>query len=1015
MLTMNRKLSRALCSTAICGSLALPVAFATGAYAQDQDEDADVEEIIVTGSRIKRRDFEAPNPVTTINAEDIRVSGETDMAKLLRETPALAASLTATGSVATTAGEGFSDDTGIGALNLRALGTNRTLVLVNGRRHVAAQQGVATVDVNTIPIALIERVETVTGGGSAVYGADAVTGVVNFILKDDFEGLDYRAQYGISDQGDASSYFAAVTAGGNFADDRGNAVISVEYTRQSPLLARDRPKIFGEESFTLVSNSAALTQGLGLDPDASNVFIPDFRINFSSAAGILAIREAGTFPSVFTGLLFGDDDFGIIPGVPSLQIFRDGTLRTFDRGFESNPFEVSGGDGIQQRNPAEFITAKFERINVNSLVRYEINDRIEIFGEMKFTQADSKDADSIVFFDDIPIALDNAFIPAALRAQLDAVIANGITPEIVMARDILDEAVQTGPESSRTTFRIVGGLRGDFDSGLSWEVSYNYGRTDVNTEIVNSMVTDRFFAGVDAVVDPDTGETVCRSDLDPSAEPPVSPFPSMKPGFNTFRPGPGSGCIPINLFGDNSITAESGAFAFIRVQDRTRIEQQQVLAVLSGDTAEFLNLPAGPIGFAGGFEYRREESDFLPSGLERSGNLWATFTEAAAAIKGNFDVAEFFGEFRLPIFKDKGLADLLDINGSFRYSDYSTSGGVWTYGINTVWQLNPSIRFRAAYNRAVRSPNVFELFSPTQPAFIGVTADPCNVSNVNAGTEFRIANCDILVGPGFDAGNFLTARQTGTFGGNPGLDPESADTYTVGAVFQPSFIPGLSITVDYYNISIADAIDSLSGAAIAALCVDLPTLNNSFCDAIERDPSRGNAIVGFTSGNVNLSKFSTEGIDFTVEYQHPLGDFGSLKHAIIGTHVINNIDFPDQNDPEASFPREGEFGIPTWMLNYQASWSYDKVGVVYQIRYQNSQLNAGISNEDVVGDPNFASPLNTGNSFVHDISFRWDVREQFSVNAGVNNIGDRIPFIAALTRPVDAIGRTFFLSISGGF
>ena len=1013
---------------ALLGSAATLVAsfaLGAGAYAQDAADEESIEEVVVTGSRIIRRDIDAPSPVTVIGAIDIRDSGETDVSKLLREIPSLNGSLTATGSVVTGFSSDLSDDAGVGRLNLRNLGTNRTLVLVNGRRHVSAIQGSADVDTSTIPIALIERVETTTGGGSSIYGADAVSGVINFVLKDDFEGIDYRGQYSVSDEGDADNIFAAVTGGINFDDDRGNAVLSVEYTRQSRINRADRDDGFGEGFFDLIANSDELTAALGRDPNADNVFVPDFRINFSSSAGIIALYDAAAGGSVFGGIVNGPADGGSIAGegsiagVPSVQVFSNGVLRAFDFGVPSSPFESSGGDGIQAANPNAAIVPFIDKININGLFRYELTEGIEMYSEIKYVQTRAVDGDGIPFNDDIPIALDNAYIPTELRAQIDQAIADGITPEITMSRDILDREAIGGSDTDRNTLRLVGGLRGDFDNGWRWDVSYNFGRTEIDTVNINSRVEDRFFAGVDAVVDPATGNIVCRSDLDSSALPPGSPFPSNRPGFLTFDPGDGQ-CIPINLFGTDSITADSAAFAFIDTLESSTIEQRQFLATLAGDSSGMFELPAGPVDFAIGFEYRDEKSSFIPPELERAGLLYNTVGEARDIVNGEYDVKEIFGEVSIPIFEDVAFAESLRIDASFRYTDHSTAGSIETYGAAMNWQIDPNIRIRGAYNRAVRAPNIFELFSPAQPAFIGVTQDPCNPQNITAGTSNRAANCAQFVDAGFDAADFLSARVAGSTGGNPGLAPETADTYTLGVVLTPEFAPGLTITADYYNIEIKDAIDALTGAEVANLCVDLPTINNPFCAAITRDPSNGNAISNFESGNVNLGAFSTEGIDVAVNYSLELsevmdGDYGSLDQTLTATHTFNNIEFPDPLDPAFALPDEGQLGIPTWIVNYQARWTYNDFSLTWQTRYQNSQLNIGINNEDIADNPTFADPLNSGSAFVHDVSATYRVNDYADITFGVNNLGDRSPFIGSLTRPVDPIGRTFFLQLSGNF
>ncbi|MEO0975518.1 MAG: TonB-dependent receptor, partial [Pseudomonadota bacterium] len=347
---------------------------------------------------------------------------------------------------------------------------------------------------------------------------------------------------------------------------------------------------------------------------------------------------------------------------------------------------------------------------------------------------------------------------------------------------------------------------------------------------------------------------VCRSDLDPDTIPPSSPFPSSREGFLTFAAGDGS-CVPLSLFGTNSITSDAVGFAFIDAQSEATLVQTQILATLVGDSAQYFSLPGGPLAFALGFEHREEESRFVPPELERSGLLYNTLNEARDIVDGGFDTNEAFIELSAPLLSDVPGAQMLRIDGSYRWTNHSTAGDIQTFGTGIVWEPITGVRLRGSYNRAVRAPNIFELFSPPQPSFIGVTADPCNPQNINAGTEFREQNCLQFVAPGFDAADFLSARVAGTTGGNPDLQSEDADTYTVGLVWQPSFLDGAVLTIDYYNLQIEQAIDSLSGAEIAELCVDLPTIQNPFCSQIQRNPNNGNAISGFTSGNVNLGAF----------------------------------------------------------------------------------------------------------------------------------------------------------------
>lgn len=990
-----------------------------GALAQDQDNaNVVVEEVVVTGSRIRRTDLEAPSPVTVVSAVDLVESGETDISELLRNVPALNSTLTASQSALTA-----DSPNGVGQLDLRGLGVDRTLVLVNGRRHVSGVQGSAAVDVSTIPLALIESIETVTGAGATVYGSDAVSGVVNFNLKDDFEGVDYRGQFSISDNGDAENYFAALTLGSNFADDRGNAVISIEYARQESIVAQDRDFAFPGLA-SLIPNSPEVAAAFGLNPDADNVFVPNVTLPISSPFGTIALFGSA-FGATVGGPDFDGPNIGGVPtigGVPIAQVIDEtGTLRPFDFGVFSDGFNASGGDGIGTTFPTEVLIPDIERVVVNANTNYKVNSYVTAFLETKFAFTSTLDSDGVNGFnDDIPIAADNAFIPAALQAQIDDLTAQGFSPEIVISRDQIDDLVRPETESDRYTFRAVGGLRGELDNGWRWEASFNYGRTEVNETFINTRIEDRFFAGVDAVVDPDTGNIVCRSDLDPTAVPPVSPFPTAREGFLTFDPGDGQ-CAPINIFGLNQISAEGAAFAFIPVEDNEELEQRIIQVLIDGDSSSYFELPAGPVAFSAGFEYREEESEFSPSDFETAGLIFNSVTTAVSPVEGDFDVTEFYGEVAIPLVRDVFLVESLSLEGSARYSDYSTVGSVFTWAVGASWQVTDDIRFRGAFNRSVRAPNVFELFSPNQPIFLDADADPCNPQNINAGSEFRASNCAALgLSPDFNSTDFVSAFITGQGGGNPDLTEETSDTYTIGLVYTPSYVPGLNVTVDYYNIRIEDAIDQIDAVTLVENCVDAPSIENSFCPLIERDATFG-FITGFTSGQTNIAALETEGVDFSADYSFDLEslvgspDYGNMSLQVSGLYLINNDDFPFQDFPDQIDTNLGELNFPEWIVNFVARWQRENYGLTYTMRFEDSQLLDTVENEEIAGNPLFADPLTTGSGFVHDISAFYNVNENLTLRVSVNNIGDREPFLSSLIRPIGPIGRTFVFNVSGNF
>ncbi len=1094
----------ALAAALLVAGLAPATASAQDSVAEDDPAAEDkAEQIVVTGSRIALdAATESASPITVVTGDQVLTSGQADIASLLRNIPALQGTLPGIDSV-NQAATGDSSDLGLSLLNLRNLGTVRTLTLVDGRRHVPGTGGSAAVDINHIPQARIKSVEVLTGGASSIYGADAVTGVVNFSLRSgrDFDGIEYNFQGGISGQGDAESFTASVAMGGEFADGRGSAVISAEYRKQTLLIAADR-SFAGTGQFTLsAANQATLdllgiTQaqlGLPAGQIPSNVFVPNRTLPISSAFGIIAIDRS----AFIAGRNAGRAGTTVaIPGttIPTAQVFDNGQLRAFNPGLSVGGFDSSGGDGIGA-NTNDIILPELDQLVVSTGADYEVTPGVTAFLEGTFAFTSGRDQSGAPFNDDIPIRLDNPFIPASLRAQIPVVQAAGRTVNLNMSRDILDIDVLSREETERNTWRIVGGFKGEIDDlGWDWEVSYNYGRTEVESVFTNTRIDDRYFYAIDAVAltaaniggfrpssatkairngqdisinasSAQIGDIICRSQLDGSAAgAPDFPVPPTNPDGTvralTFTPGDGQ-CAPINLFGLNSIQGAGADFAFLDITDSTIITQQQFLATLAGDSASFFELPGGPLGFAVGFEYRKDTSQFNPSTFRYAPPI------TSGAVNGGptrpspdpsfqdpaISVYEAFGELRAPLLADMKFIDLLEVQGAIRYSDYNTIGKTLAWSAGGRYKPIESLTFRGTYSVAVRAPNLAELFGPLTPATLGLTADPCSVVNIGAGSSFRQANCNTLVGPNFDPTNFASAFRPGTNGGNPNLSEEEAETFTAGFVFEPAgFLDGLTLIADYYDISITGAIGSLTGAEIAAACVDLPTTNNQFCGQIDRDPTT-KVISFFRSGLVNLGALNVRGIDFAANYKFDVADVigsegGSLSLSVTGTRFLEDEQVFDATadvliaaitDPlerqRAALSNEitndnlGTLGNPKWIANFGVAWNLDKLTLGWNGRFESSQLANGIDNNEVkeavieggavvVKDDNTFLPLvqrDTGSSMVSDFFGSYDFSDKFSLYGGINNAFDRDPYLGSLVRPIGVRGRFFYVGIRGSF
>lgn len=1064
------------------------------------------ESIVVTGSRISiDATTESTSPITVVSAEDIALSGQPDLATQLRQVPALQGSLTGIDSVNQAPAGDEGSDLGLSRLNLRNLGTVRTLVLENGHRHVPGTGGSAAVDIGAIPQGRIKSVEVLTGGASSIYGADAVSGVVNFTLRSgrDFDGLEFNMQGGISSRGDAENYSVSLAGGGEFMDGRGSAVFSVDYSKQASITASDR-SFAGTGLYGLGFANEAIFDLLGLtDSDfglpagerPSQAFYPNVTLPVSSRFGIIALGNGGASAFDAVNEILPDGTVPRIPGtnIPVAQVFDGTTLRAFDGGTFVDAFSASGGDGIGA-NVNELIIPEIEQLVFSAGADFEITPGITAFFEGKYAFTDGIDATGTPFNDDIPIRLDNPFIPAALRAQVTQLQNLGQSPVIAVSRDIQDIDVLPTENTERSTIRFVTGLRGEFDKlGWKWELSYNYGRTEVESVFRNTRLDDRYFYAIDAValtagnlaafrannrtvsairggqsiqINPNNaqaGDIICRSELDGTA-PGVSPFP--RPPRNpdgtgraiSFTPRTGV-CAPINIFGPDAINGAGADFAFVDITNSTILTQQQLLGTLSGDTAEFFELPGGPIGFAAGFEWRKDTSLFTPSPLQNSPGITSGVVSSGSPVRPSPDprfqdpsieVTEGFGEIRLPLLADLKFVDLLEVNGAIRYSDYNTIGKTLAWTVGGRYKPHETLTLRGTYSVAVRAPNLAELFGPVRAATIGLLADPCAAQNITQGSNFREANCAKFVAPGFNPANFGSAFRPGTTGGNPNLQEEEAKTFTAGLVWEPNgMLDGLSVIADYYDIEITNAVGSLTGLQIAAACVDLPTTDNQFCPLITRNPTNG-LIENFTAGNVNLGAITARGIDFAATYGFdvPFGqDLGSIALSVTGTYFLEDSSIFDATGgaglegltgaeleqalliQDITNDNVGELGSPEFIANLGITWNVSDFTLGWSGRFESSQLAPNVGRIQVVDvviengsvvvkDDNTFIPLSqrdTGDSMVHDLFASYDFSEKFSLYGGVNNLLDRDPFLGSLVRPAGVRGRFFYVGLRGKF
>ena len=954
-----------------CGLCVAFPAFAQQSAPADPPADpAPAADIVVTGSRIVRPDFRAPNPIVSTTAKDIVESGQTNVTNFLLRVPALTNSVdsTQTAGVNRLNAQPFGA-AGLNLLDLRGLGSARTLVLVDGRRHVSGQINTAAVDINAIPTDLIERVDVLTGSASAVYGADGVSGMVNFIMKRNFEGVQARSQFGISRYGDAGNRFGSLTAGHNFAGGRGNATLSYEYNADDPVGNDDRPFLRQDRRRYLIPNDARTT-----DPKATALILQgDLRYPNESQFGAVDV----------------DGD-----GVPDLR----GDGKRYDPG-RSVAYYGTGGDNTPVAGFVGDLLPHTVRHAVNALGTYEFSPAAKLSLDAKFVHNTVTTFDSFTGNYPATLSIDNPFMPASIRA---AAIAAGQTT-VSSTRDNFDLG-RKGETNVRRTYRVVADLTGQLTPHARYDVYYTYGQTDVRITKLGDRLNDRFLAALDVVTDPRTGRPTCRSNLNPAA---------LQAPATTFTPGANSGCVPINTFGAYTIDPAARAFVQVPYDSSAQITQSVANASLTGDFGALFRLPGGPVAFAVGGEYRRETSRFDPSSLLTS-NAFYQYDEFVipSAVRGRFTVAEAFGELNAPLLSDVPFARTLSVGAAGRYSHYSTIGDTKTYAFNAVYAPVSDVTFRGTYGQSIRAPNISEIFSPvtgTSNFFV----DPCYPENRNSGTTTRAANCIALLnGLGANAATFTAANNPnagvfipGSFQGNAGLRPERARTWTAGVVLRPGFLPGLSVGVDWYDIKLNDAISTPDPNTVANLCVDQPTINNAYCASITR--LRGSGFIsGFVVQPQNVAQFRTAGLDLTVAYRLRTQRAGDFDLRFVGGY-LNRLDIIATPGAQVE-DQVDQPGRPEFNFVFSPTWTLGRYHLAYNLRWFDATRRFPKNATD--NDPNYA-PANLIRYralWQHDVQLAIDIDRRMSIYGGVNNLTDRQPDEDSYNLPAPALGRYFY-------
>ncbi len=768
-------------SSAFAASLIVGTAGAQENASQSAASGEVLDEVMVTGTRIRRDGYDAPTPVSVLGTDELDAMAVTNIADAVNRLPTLLGTVTTTNS-------STSDMTlGIQNLNLRGLSPTRTLVLLDGKRIVGStlagfDNNGSAVDVNSFPNGLIERVEVVTGGASAAYGSDALAGVVNFILDKDYTGIKGTVQGGITSYGDDENYKLTLTTGTPFAQGRGHFLLAGEHTYTHGI--RHKPRDWADVSYSLMNNPR-------FEPGNGE---PQYITAFNTG---LALATPG-------GLIVS----GPLRGTMFLQ---NGAPATFNFG-ETSGILMTGGDWRLSRiDDQPMLDLQTIRANVFTRASYELTNNVSVFGEVLWANTRSRTFDGVPMFHlgNITIHDDNPFIPASVKARMTELGLESFTMGSTGA-----DYPQYSVDNRRVVRRYLAGFEGNFDvkgTNWMWDTYYERSTTDAFIRLPDNEIPAHYNLAVDAVIDPETGQIVCRSSLT----------------------DPGNGCVPYNPMGIG--VNSRAAIDYIGGTGSAVIELQQDVFAASA-TGEPLSSWAGPVSAALGVEHRREKVGGTSSELDAAG---AFFVGNFTSTHGKYDVTEGFLETVVPLARDESWADSLDLNAAVRATDYSTSGYVTTWKVGTTYSPAPDLTIRATQSRDIRAPTLGDLFSAGRSG-TGSVVDP------KTGEPTTIVS---------------------RVQGNRNLNPEKADSTGFGIVLQPSFLPGFGASVDYFDVEIKDAITSLNAQQYVDRCSDGET---EFCSFIERD---ANDIITFVAVQpANVLSQRLKGYDFEVSYNFPLSN-----------------------------------------------------------------------------------------------------------------------------------------------
>ncbi|MBL4790650.1 MAG: TonB-dependent receptor [Kordiimonadaceae bacterium] len=914
---------------------------------------AEVEEVVVTGSRIRRSTFNSPTPISVLDLGDIDASGAGDLSELLLEIPSVSTDISTSGSQLST------QNAGLSSVNLRHLGANRTLILIDGRRTVSNSGNANRVSLGTIPKQFVQRVEVITGGASAIYGSDAIAGVVNIITKSGFEGAQIEARAGTSFAGGAEDFEVHGTYGSKFAGDRGSFILSATFDKEYGLKATDRRRALIQADFDYQNGINEFDTVTGDEP----------------ASGLTEADYADLSNDI-PGGRFEINDF----------FYTDAGLQ---EGFVLNQ------DGFDFRRDSTLKIPR-ERFLAAGKLDYKLSDNTDFFSQIQYAKIDTVSTrvargfdynDDSILIDPITglgsilevgrIPLSNPFVPQVVA---DESSSRGVRFD----RRFVEVGLRTNV-NERETIRFWTGLRGATSGGWDWEISYGYGQFKQNQERRNELNIVNLIEGLNAETLA-SGEIQCVS-ADARA----------------------AGCVPVNLFGVGSITAEAADYIRANVELDTTVKQHSALAYIAGD---LIDLPAGPVGIALGIEYRKDQQRVVTDEFSSLGGVTAA---PIPSFSGSYDVVEGFIETNIPLVTNTPGFQDLSLDASLRVASYSQPNvsSVVSYRLGLNWRPNDDFRLRGQLARAQRAPDLTELFSPPRGDFDRVTDICDNIDAASTGTVADNCRSEVGIAAAILAEGEFEQQGSSVFSPNAGnseISEETADTITLGAVFTPTGIPGFSLAVDYYRIKVKDVISPFSNADILRLCYEDENTfgsGNFFCNQITRDTDEGQ-ISQIVQRVFNLNELRSEGVDVSARFAFELENIGgefdirvqysrliNLERRFTGLDGNLEIERLDgeltsgspQNEARATFGWKNSEWRLRWTTNYFGSLvdSHERL--------------ANFADE-LAGNPDAETPLflNIGDRFRHDFYIAYtpdslgsDVRLYAGIRNVFNNVGPFLP------------------------